>query len=252
MGYVAVLLMGLVMGALGGGGGILTVPILVGFFGKTPEAATGASLLVVGLAASVGAFTGIRRKESEVGAAISLAIPSSIGAFAARVFVLPAIPPVIAGVERGKWLLGTFAVLMLIVGIRMLKPTPEAAPDAPKKPWWLVGIIGLAIGVVSGTLGAGGGFLILPALTVLLGIELKRAIPTSLIVIMLQSLVGFSGELSKPIEWSVLLPIVGVAMVGMVAGLAVRERVPKAQLQRAFAVLVFAVAAWIVWRVIGG
>lgn len=249
MGYVAVVLMGLVMGALGGGGGILTVPILVGFFGKSPEAATGASLLVVGLTASVGAITGLRRKESDLASAISLALPSSVGAFLARAFMLPAIPPVLAGVERGKWLLGTFALLMVVVGVRMLRPTPESNPDAPAKPWWWVGLIGFGIGIVSGTLGAGGGFLILPALTVLLGIELKRAIPTSLIVITLQSLVGFSGELNKPVEWPVLLPIVGIAIAGLGAGLAVRERVPKAQLQRAFAILVFGVAIWMIWRV---
>lgn len=258
--------MGLVLGAIGGGGGILTVPILVGLFGMAATQATGSSLFVVGAASAAGAAVGIARRESDVKSALALAAPSAVGAFTARAFVVPQIPTVVLGISRDKLLLWAFAILMVVVGVKMLqgavsagapdkkaegagpqedaaasKQAPPAGPSA-----WAVAGIGLAIGLVSGVLGAGGGFLIVPALTLLLGIDLKRAIPTSLLVIAVQSLIGFAGELGRPIPWAILITTVCVALAGLAAGLAVREKAPKKALQAAFAVLVFAVAAWMV------
>lgn len=248
MGWLAVLAMGLVLGALGGGGGILTVPILVGLFGFSALEATGGSLLVVGLASSVGAVKGMISKEIEWKAGLSLAVPSMIGAFSARMFVVPNIPDPVLGVAKDDLLLGTFALVMILIGAKML--LPEKAEPKVETNQIKIALVGLVIGMVSGVLGAGGGFLILPALTLLLGIELKKAIPTSLLVISLQSLVGFSGELTRPIQWSLLGGIVGVAMLGLVLGLLVRDKAPKDVLKSSFAVLVFLVAGWMIYRVL--
>ncbi len=248
MGWFATLFMGFVLGLLGGGGGILTVPILVGFFGLSATAATGSSLFVVGLTGTIGAAQGILKKQSEIGPAIMLAIPSMIGAILSRRLLVPAIPSHIFGITKDQVLLGAFAILMVVVGIRMLMKKKDGAE--PKHNPALVIAYGLMIGVLSGTLGAGGGFLILPVLTLLMGVDMEKAIPTSLLVICIQSLGGFLGEIGKPIQWSLLLSVAGVALVGMVIGLLLRERAPRKTLQLAFAYMVFAVAIWMFVKIL--
>lgn len=237
--------MGFVLGLLGGGGGILTVPILVGFFGLAATEATGSSLFVVGLTAVVGAIHGLIKKQVEIPPALLIAIPSMLGAIAARKFVVPNIPAHIFGLSKDQVLLTAFAILMIVVGIKMLMKRAEG-PE-PKHNPALVIAYGLAIGLLSGTLGAGGGFLILPVLTLLLSIDLEKAIPTSLTVISIQSLGGFFiGELGKPIQWNLLITVASVALVGLCLGFALREKAPRKTLQIAFAYLVFAVAIFMV------
>lgn len=249
MAYLAAVFMGLVLGALGGGGGVLTVPIFVYLFSQPPEVATGSSLFVVGAASLFGAASTIYKREADLTAAISIAIPSSIGTFLSRSFLVPAIPAQMLGIDRGRWLMGAFAVIMLIVGSRMLAPAKETSA-APAKSWLLTGGIGLAIGIISGTLGAGGGFLIVPALNLMLGVDLKRAISTSLVVITCQSLVGFAGELRHAIDWPTLLTVTLAAIIGMFIGIALRDRAPKQALQRVFAFMVLAMAIWVISQIL--
>lgn len=247
MGWIATLFMGFVLGLLGGGGGILTVPILVGFFGLTATEATGSSLFVVGLTSSIGAIQGVWKKQSELAPAILLAIPSMIGAIVSRRYIVPAIPVSILGFSKDQVLLGAFAMLMIVVGVRMLMKKKEGVE--PKHNPALVVVYGLSIGLLSGTLGAGGGFLILPVLTLLLSVSMEKAIPTSLLVISIQSLGGFAGELGKPIHWSLLLRVAGVALIGLVTGLLLRDKAPRKALQLAFAYMVFAVAIWMIAKI---
>lgn len=247
MSWVAVLAMGVLLGLLGGGGGILTVPILVGFFGLPATQATGASLFVVGMASILGGAQGAFKKEVDFKAAALIALPSSMGAFAARKFLVPNLPATILGLGKDNFLLLLFAALMIVVGWRMLRSSESKSRR--EAPALLTAALGLAIGLVAGTLGAGGGFLIVPALTLLLGVDIKRAIPTSLTVIALQSLIGFAGELGKPISWKVLLPVLGVALVGMLVGMPLRDHAPKNHLRTGFAALIFVVAAWMVAKV---
>lgn len=247
MSWIAVLAMGVLLGLLGGGGGILTVPILVGFFGLPATQATGASLFVVGVASIVGGAQGALKREVDFRAAGLIAVPSSIGAFAARKLLVPNLPGTILGLSKDNFLLLLFAILMVVVGWRMIRSSESKAQR--ESPALLTAALGLAIGVVAGTLGAGGGFLIVPALTLLLGVDIKRAIPTSLTVIALQSLIGFAGELGKPISWDVLMPVLGVAIVGMLVGMPLRDHAPKQHLKASFAVLIFVVAVWMVVKV---
>lgn len=247
MEWFAVFGMGLLLGLLGGGGGILTVPILVGFFGMPATQATGASLFVVGVASIVGSVQGFWKKEVDIPSAILIAAPSALGAFIARKFIVPGLPESILGMSKDDFLLVAFAALMIAVGWRMVRAAES--DSAFKVPAYVTGLLGLIIGLVAGTLGAGGGFLIVPALTLLLGVDIKRAIPTSLTVIAIQSLIGFSGELGKPIPWETLLPVLGVGLVGMLVGMPLRDLAPKGHLKAGFAVLIFVVAAWMLFRV---
>ncbi len=240
--------MGWILGVVGGGGGILTVPILVGLFGQSATAASGSSLFVVGVASSVGAVQGLIKKESEWRTALELAIPSMIGALSARLWVIPNLPALILGQPKDRWFLLMFAAMMVVIGVRMLRPTmPDKRENAPALQ---VTGLGLAIGLVSGVLGAGGGFLILPVLVALLNVPVGRAVPTSLLVISLQSLVGFSGELSRPVDWRLLGSVTGVAILGLVVGLVVRASIPKRALTVGFACLVFGIAGWMVSKVV--
>jgi len=250
MEWFAVFGMGVLLGLLGGGGGILTVPILVGFFGMPATEATGASLFVVGVASILGSVQGLWKKEVDLPSAIMIAAPSAVGAFVARKFIVPGLPESILGMSKDDFLLVAFAALMIVVGWRMLSTSD--ATDRRKVPPYVTATLGLIIGLVAGTLGAGGGFLIVPALTLLLGVDIKRAIPTSLTVIAIQSLIGFSGELGKPIAWDTLMPVLGVGLLGMFVGMPLRERAPKRHLKTGFAVLIFVVAAWMLFRVTNG
>ncbi len=247
MSWIAVFGMGLVLGMLGGGGGILTVPILVGLFGFTATAASGASLLVVGCASAVGATQGILAKQVQVTKGLMVAIPSMLGAVAARAWLVPSLPANILGVTKDEALLLAFASLMVYIGTRFLRQKKEESNK--NLPAWATPILGFGIGLVSGLLGAGGGFLILPLLTLVLGLEMEVAIPTSLFVISIQSLGGFLPELAKPVRWSILLPIIGISLLGMLIGTLVRKRIPKRNLQLGFAFLVLTVAAWLIFRV---
>ena len=240
--------MGWILGTVGGGGGILTVPILVGMFGMSAVQATGNSLLVVGIASSVGAIQGLVQKQTDVKAAALLAIPSTMGAFLSRAFIVPRIPEQIFGLQKDEVLLGVFASVMIYVGVKMLLPVSKETENTAS--WFKIAGFGLIIGLVSGILGAGGGFLILPVLTLYLGLSLPKAVSTSLLVICVQSLGGFAGELGKPIEWQKLGVIVIVALLGVVAGLTFRERAPQKFLQTGFSVLVFLVAGWMISKIL--
>lgn len=244
--------MGTVLGLLGGGGGILTVPILVGFFGMSGVEATGASLLVVGVTGAVGAISGLRDGQCDLRSGVSMAIPSMAGAFSARQWLVPALPERIGPFPKGEFLLLGFAVFMVVVAVRMLlasrRPSvTESGSTRRIAPWaWVVA--GLLIGGLSGLFGAGGGFLIVPVLTLAMGLDIRRAIATSLLVIGIQSLGGFLGETGRPLPWALLGGVVAVSLVGMVLGLAVRRSVSARALTPSFALLILAVAGWMFWR----
>lgn len=253
MGYVAILLMGVVLGTLGGGGGILAVPILVSLFGVPPVTATGESLFIVGIASAVGAYQAFRARQYEVKEALILAVAGLAGAVLARATVVPAIPAQVLGMEKGDFLLTLLAVVMIASGLRMVWPAGTSAPEPIEghENRFAAAVAGLAIGLLSGAIGAGGGFLIVPVLTLLLRMDIKRAVPSSLFVISVQSLGGFAGELTHSVDWPHLMPIVATALVGMGIGGWIRPRLASEQLKPMFATLVFAVAIYLFVRVSG-
>jgi hypothetical protein len=249
VGYAAVAVMGLLLGMLGGGGGILTVPILVGFFGLTATHATGSSLLVVGTTSLVGAIKGIFDGLVNVRIAVSVAIPSMLGGMFSRAVLIKQIPDEVGALHRDEVLLLAFACLMVIVGIRFLSKPPTGKSTEIRPLTWHMPLFGLFTGLISGLLGAGGGFLILPLLTLYVGLEMKPAVATSLLVISIQSLGAFLPELAKPVPWMVLGPVVAISVSGMLLGLLLRDRAPRQALQLGFTVLVFSVAIWLFARV---
>lgn len=257
LGYLAAVAMGISLGLIGGGGSILTVPILVYLFKQDPLIATTGSLFVVGSTAFIGAILNAIKKLIDFKTGVIFAIPSFIGVFAARHFILPLIPDHIislAGFTFTKPLLvmGLFGVIMLLASRAMIRSGSATAPivvDSNGATASLFAIIwqGLLIGVTTGFVGAGGGFLIIPALVLLLKLRMKVAVGTSLAIISANSLFGFvisSGSLA--LEWPLLLKITAIGIVGIAIGEFYSSRVNEKLLKRGFGYFVLFIGSLVI------
>jgi uncharacterized membrane protein YfcA len=249
--WSAVILMGIVLGMLGGGGAILTVPILVHLFDVPVLQATHQSMLIVGLASAVGAISHLRRGEVDLRTALVFALPSLVGVALARRFVLPMVPDSLLGLNKGSWVLLAFAMVMLFAGSAMLRSSGAGKSGVSVSPV-SAGARGLGVGMVTGLVGAGGGFLIVPALNQLLRLPMRVAVGTSMVIVVLNSTIGFItpfiGNVQQILDapWSFLLGISAVGMTGIVVGTRLGQHVKPESLKRAFGFFVIAMAIVIV------
>ena len=252
VGYLAAIVMGVVLGAIGGGGSILTVPILVYLFGQDASTATGYSLLIVGLTATYGAVSYYRQGLIEVKAAITFAIPSIIAVYLTRAFLMPAIPDVILTspfvLEKNLVIMVSFAVLMLLSAYMMLtKDNSKMKSSGKAHSPILIVLEGAVVGVATGMLGAGGGFLIIPALVLLMGMEMKKAVGASLLIISLKSLIGFTGDLQAGIslDWMLIGKIIAFTIFGMWLATKIASKIESNKLQKGFGVFILVIAIFI-------
>jgi len=250
LGFAASLAMGVTLGLMGGGGSILTVPILVYLFSLPPTVATGYSLFVVGTTALIGSLFYIRRGDVEIKTGLAFMLPSVIGVNIARGIILPNIPSVVlqaGGFTLTKEILvmASFAALMVLASYSMIKKKADSKTVAlaPLKRTLLIAADGLMVGLVAGFIGAGGGFLIIPVLVFMAGLSMRVAVGTSLMIIAFQSILGFTGDVLRgmSIDWSVLGPVMGFAVFGIVAGSAVAHKIKEQKLKAAFGWFVLAV-----------
>jgi uncharacterized membrane protein YfcA len=255
IGYAASLVMGLSLGMIGGGGSILTVPILVYLFAIHPVLATAYSLFIVGLTALVGGIGYLKKGEVDLKTGFLFAVPSFIGVYATRAFVLPRVPDQIVTlgsmtVTKPLLIMLVFAVLMVLASISMIrgrKPKTEAKELSAAAKVGLIGLEGLVVGTITGFVGAGGGFLIIPALVVLVGLPMKKAVGTSLFIIAAKSLIGFTGDLQHQptIDWKLLLIISGIAVVGLVGGMLLSRKLSEAALKKGFGYFVLIMGCFV-------
>ena len=257
LGYIAAVLMGLVLGVIGGGGSILTVPILVYLMGVTPDVATGYSLLIVGATAAYGAVRYFKEGLVDVKSSILFAIPSIIAVYLSRAYLMPAIPETIEfqsiSIDKNLGIMVLFASLMLASAAMMLKKAYSKAGPAKENTEntspniVLIVIEGAVVGLITGILGAGGGFLIIPALVLILGMPMKNAVGASLFIIALKSLLGFVGDLQTGIQLEMpLLPLMLVAtFIGMAISTKVAGKLDGAALQKFFAFFTLVIAVFI-------
>jgi uncharacterized membrane protein YfcA len=238
VGALLALVIGAVLGMLGGGGSILMLPMLVFALGVEPRGAIATSLLVVGATALVAAAMHARAKLVNVRVAALFGTASMTGAFAAGRFA--------HFVPAGILLLG-FGVIMLVTAIAMLRSPTEQAQrriDVGRS----LGL-GFAVGAVAGLVGAGGGFLVVPALTFFGGLRMREAIGTSLAVIALQSFAGFAGHAaSVSVDWTLAASVTTSAVIGAMAGASIGKRISAVGLRRGFAWLVLAMGVFVVAR----
>ncbi|MBL7856973.1 MAG: sulfite exporter TauE/SafE family protein [Cyclobacteriaceae bacterium] len=252
-GYLASGLIGISLGLLGGGGSILTVPVLVYLFHVDPSLATLYSLFIVGTTSLVGGIKSAINKQVDFRTANVFAWPSLLAVFIARQFILPFIPEEIFHwssfiLTKDIALMVFFALIMLAAAISMLrseKYKPET--DGAQPNYFRIMMKGFGVGLLTGLIGAGGGFLIIPALVLLAGLPMKKAIGTSLIIIAFNSLLGFLGDVGsgQPINYWFMIIISGIAIAGVFVGNYVAKFIPARRLKNAFAGFVLVMAVWI-------
>lgn len=253
-GYLAAALIGISLGLIGGGGSILTVPVLVYLFGIDPSQATSYSLFIVGISSAAGVFPRYRKGLVSVRTAMLFGVSSITTVLLVRKFFLPLIPDPIASfgnivITRSLLTMVLFAVLMLLASFSMIRSgkgqVKEVMPQGNS--FLKLSLYGIGIGIVTGLLGAGGGFLIIPALVLLLGLDMKVAIGTSLLIIAMNSLAGFAGEMTDPgIDWRLLLTLAVIAVAGLFAGTYMGRSIPGSKLKKGFGWFVLAMGLFII------
>lgn len=263
LGYIGAVVMGLSLGLIGGGGSILTVPILVYLFSVDAVLATAYSLFIVGLTSLIGSFSHARMGNIHWRMALVFGLPSILAVYATRAWLVPAIPdPILSTgafvVSKPMGILFLFALLMVAAAYSMIRKGKPAAASSPAHTaasstaaplnYPMVLLEGIVVGTITGIVGAGGGFLIIPALVLLAKLPMKQAVGTSLIIIAAKSLIGFTGDLSggMTIAWDFLLVFSAVAVGGILLGSFLSKRVPNEKLKPAFGWFVLVMGVYII------
>jgi uncharacterized membrane protein YfcA len=251
IGYVAAVFIGLILGLLGGGGSILSIPILVYLFHIDIVVASAYSLFIVGMTSLAGAIPKYKEHLVNIRTGILFGIPSIAGIFATRKWVIPSIPEVVLHsntftLHKRELILGVFAILMILASFSMIRDRKEKEADHQKFRTFLVIIEGTLIGLLTGFVGAGGGFLIIPALVLLTGLPFKTAVGTSLFIIAINSLLGFLGDvMNYAMNWPFLLSITALAIMGILIGNRFSKTLDQTKLRKSFGWFVLLMGAWI-------
>lgn len=237
-------LVGVSLGLLGGGGSILTVPILTYVLGMPPREAIAASLFIVGVTSAVGAISHARagRVRWKIGAIFGLA--GMVGAFAGGI---------LGGFIPGAVLMVLFAIMMIVTAVAMIRGRKNRGErprtgDASESQLPLARVLldGFVVGIATGLVGAGGGFLIVPALNLLGGLTMAVAVATSLLVITMKSFAGLAGYLfSVQLNWPIVITFTATAVAGSFAGVALAGRIPEQALRKGFGIFVLAMGAFV-------
>lgn len=256
-GFSASILIGVSLGLIGGGGSILTLPVLVYLLGINPVVSTAYSLFVVGTTSLVGSVSYMRQQQVNYRAAAVFALPSFLAVFLTRKYLLPAIPdPLFATdsfiLSKNVAIMVFFAGIMLAASWSMIRSkTPDSQPtEGPLQfNFPLIGLEGLLVGTLTGIVGAGGGFLIIPALVLLARLPMKMAVGTSLLIIAVKSLIGFLGDVATlTIDWVFLLEFTALSVLGIFLGTYLTRFVAGTKLKTAFGWFVLVMGLYILSR----
>lgn len=258
LGYIGALLIGIVLGLIGGGGSILTVPVLVYILGVDVVLSTAYSLFIVGTTALVGAIQNAFKGMVDFKTGIIFAIPSFIAVFLTRKFLVPAFPEVFFTlgnfeVTKNIGIMIFFAIIMIAASISMIKKPKNQLIEDESQPitynYPLIALEGLVVGVLTGIVGAGGGFLIIPALVILAKLPMKKAVATSLLIIAAKSLFGFMGDVeSLPIDWNFLAIFTSLSVVGIFIGSYLSKFIQGSKLKVAFGWFVLVMGVYIILK----
>ena len=243
--------MGISLGVFGAGGSILTMPIFVYLYSVQAVLATQLSLFVVGMVS----LSGILRNRTKISFQASLRFTFGIllGMAAMRKLILPSIPKEFLGTSLDTWILATFAVVMVLASISMLfVKLPSQVEEAKSGNRFFLFLLGVFTGLLTGFVGAGGGFLIVPALVFFAGMPMHSATATSLLVIALNSLVGFAFSSSfQGLPWGIILEVLGFSLIGMQLGQRIAKFLPAQRLKQGFGVFVLIMGIYIFTHSIG-
>jgi uncharacterized membrane protein YfcA len=256
-GLLSSTVIGISLGLIGGGGSILTVPVLVYLFKVDPVLATAYSLFIVGLSSLVGAFPKYKAGMIDLKTAVVFGIPSIIAVFLTRKVLVPAIPATLLevggiSVTKALAMMILFAVLMVAASVSMIrdKKKEETLSSEPRVfNYPMILLEGAVVGVLTGLVGAGGGFLIIPALVMLSKLPMKQAVGTSLLIIAAKSLIGFTGDVSENaanMDWVLLSVVTGLAIIGIFIGNQLSKKVDGAALKKGFGWFVLVMGIYII------
>lgn len=253
IGYILAVVVGITLGLIGSGGSILSVPVLVYIMGIEPILATAYSLFVVGTTALVGGFQKATQKLVDFKKVLLFGVPTISAVFLTRKFIVPAIPDVVFStatftLNKSVLIMVVFAIVMISASIRMIKPLKEKIVNVDEKlNYFRIILQGLFIGLVAGFVGAGGGFLIIPALLFLAKTPMKMAVGTSLFIVAIQSLIGFVGDIrpDQIIDWKVVLIFTGCSIIGVFIGNYLSKKISGDKLKTGFGWFVLAMGIYI-------
>ncbi len=250
-GYIASLFIGLSLGLIVGGGSSLKVPVYVYLFAISPTLAISYSLFIVGFTSLVGAYNNYRKGLINFKTVLLFGSSSITTVFVARKFVIPFLPNVFFSigsfqVTHSLFVMVMFAILMVVASVSMIRSKKVEAEEKAKSSPWVLVFYGVLIGLVTGFLGAGGGFLLIPALVLLMKLPMKEAIGTSLLIIALNSLIGFLGDIGRhPIDWLFISIISVIAIAGIFVGGYFNQKVNSNKLKKGFGWFVLAMGIYI-------
>lgn len=255
LGYISALIIGISLGLIGGGGSILAVPVLAYLFSVNEKVATAYSLFIVGASALVGGLKQHLKGYVDWRTAVVFGIPAIVGVTVVRHYVVPALPDVLFTIgdfdfTRRMAMFGLFAILMIPAAFSMLKKRKECPEKNDGKVSYnypLILIEGLLVGAITGMIGAGGGFLIIPALVILANIKMKVAVGTSLIIIAFKSLMGFflGDALTMDVNWVFLSIFTLISLVGIFIGSYLSNFIDGQKLKKGFGYFILVMAVFI-------
>lgn len=257
LGYLIAVIIGVILGLIGGGGSILTVPVFVYLLSINPVTATAYSLFVVGVSSLFGAIQNLRKKLVDIRTAIVFAVPALIAVYTTRKFILPAIPEDLFSignflVTKSIGIMVFFGIIMLLASFSMIRKNENKHDDMITKVQFnypMIIIEGLVVGLLTGIVGAGGGFLIIPALVLLAKLPMKKAVATSLLIIAIKSLIGFVGDVENlEIDWSFLLRFTGFSIIGIFIGIWLNKFIDESKLKTHFGWLVLLMGIYIIFK----
>ncbi len=254
LGYSGALFIGVVLGLIGGGGSILTVPVFVYLMHINPITATAYSLFVVGVSTLIGTINNLRKGLVDLRTAFVFAIPAFIAVYATRKYLVPAIPDTLFSIQefmitKNIGIMIFFAIIMLLTSISMIKNNKKDVEPETKVVYNypLILLEGFVVGVLTGIVGAGGGFLIIPALVLMAKLPMKKAVATSLLIIAIKSLIGFIGDLENlDIEWNFLLIFSVISVIGIFIGMYLSNYIEGKKLEKGFGWFVLAMGIYII------
>ena len=254
LGYIGALIVGLVLGLIGGGGSILTVPLLVYLLGYNPVVATAYSLFVVGTSSMVGTYQKHKKGLVDFKTGLAFSFPSFVAVYLSRRYLVPGIPETIFSIgdyeiSKGMGIMIFFAIIMLLASISMIRKGKDEEVVSKSQPYYKTFVQGLIIGTITGVIGAGGGFLYVPALVLWANIPMKKAVGTSLIIVTINSLIGFMGDVQTlDIEWGFLLIFTLISILGIILGVFLSKFVSGPKLKKSFGFFVLIMAIYIIFK----
>lgn len=253
--YTSAFAIGILLGIMGGGGSILTIPVLVYLLKIEPVLATSYSLFIVGVSALVASAFYYKNNLIDYRSAFIFSLPAFTAVFIARKWILPALPETLffineQAISKGAGIMILFSVIMFLASVSMIKNNVKEKPlEASKYKYPLIVTEGALAGLFTGIVGAGGGFLIVPVLVLLAQMPVKTAIGTSLLIIAIKSIFGFFGDLSyMPIDWYFLLLFSLFTVLGILCGVYLSRYIPSKNLKPAFGWFILVMAVFIVFK----